>query len=434
MCPRRGPEHLGPPFICILATGYLERRPRQQRRAAEKAQRRQKGALVADIGVAPQKGLDRSGRLHELDGLRAVAIALVVIHHSATGPITRALADTSFRPAGDALFFITGSGVELFFVLSSIVLLRPYLRRERHFRTAVYLRRRFERLWPPYLVALVFAGFVAFIGQLHPTWYSEAILPKFSGRGWLAQLGILNLGWPMYSNAWWSLNLEVVFYLLVPVIIAVVVGTRPHTAWLAIFVGLTVTASLLTASLSSFGDAYLRAAAVPGGDGRQGFWEVIQAFLIYSPSFAFGAAIARFRFSSRFGVLLTAFAAGYCLLALRYPPLNVHLGLALLYSGIVVLAVEGSGWLRGRLSKPFLVWLGERSYSLFLIHFPVFYLTNYFASLVLSERGATYFILTRLAGIPLAFLAAMVIFALVERRFARGLTTGDRFWPWTSAA
>ena len=397
--------------------------------------RGKEGVLVDDIRIAPRRPVAESNRLHELDGLRAVAISLVVIHHSATGAITRALADTAFRPAGNALFFITGSGVELFFVLSGIVLLRPYLRGERHFRPVVYLRRRFERLWPPYIVALLFAGLVVLLGKIHPTWYSEQVLPDFSAQRWLAQIGILNLGWPTYSSAWWSLNLEVLFYLLVPLMIVAIVATGPHGgAAVAFLVCVTVTASLVTTTVSDFADAYLHAAVGPTADTTQRFSQVIQAFLIYSPCFALGATIARFRFSRRFGIIVLAFAGGYCLFALRYPSLNIHLGFAFVYSGIIIIALEGSGRLSACLSKPLPVWLGERSYSLFLLHFPVFYLTNYLASLFLSGRGAAYFIVTRLAGIPLALLASMTLFTLVEQRFARGITTGHRFWPWTSAA
>lgn len=370
-------------------------------------------------------------RLHELDGLRAVAIALVVVHHSATGAVSDGLHSVGLGFLGDVLFFVTGSGVELFFVLSGVLLLRPYLRGERHFRPGVYLRRRFERLWPPYAVALVLAGVVIGLGRLHPTWYSSEVLPRFSGSGWLAQVGIVNLGWRSYSGAWWSLNLEVFFYLLAPLLVVGLVAPRRRTDRLAVLVVLSIAASLAVTLLSDFAEVYLRAAAARGvaDAGTPGAWEVAQAFLIYAPCFALGAAIARYRLSARSGLLLTAYGALHCLLAVGHPALNVHLGFAFLYAGAVILAMDGSGRLRARLSKPLLVWLGERSYSLFLLHFPAFYLANYAISLVLPGRGMLYFLLTRMIGIPLALLLAMSTFSLVEARFARGLATANRFWP-----
>jgi peptidoglycan/LPS O-acetylase OafA/YrhL len=88
----------------------------------------------------------------------------------------------------------------------------------------------------------------------------------------------------------------------------------------------------------------------------------------------------------------------------------------------------GGAWARA-LSSPIMVWTGERSYSLFLIHFTVFAGVNYAVSWFIPGRTATYFALTRLLGVSGAVLAAMVLFHLVERRFARNLVTDRYFWP-----
>ena len=397
-----------------------------------------RGLLLAQESIAAAKqphsgtppGEPKRPRLHELDGLRAVAITLVVLHHSVTGPVSERLSNRGLRHVGDLLFFTTGSGVELFFVLSGIVLLRPYLRGERRFRALRYLRRRFERLWPPYAVALAFAGFVIFLGRLHPTWYSDEVLPQFSAGHWLAQVGIVNFGWPSYNSAWWSLNLEILFYAAVPLVVMALVASRYGSGTTALLVCFSVAASLVTASFSDYSDVFLRVAAVREATEIASFSQVIQALLIYAPCFALGVAIARCHFSARSGILLAAYGGVHCLLGLWQPVINVHLGFAFLYAGVALVAMEGGGQLRRRLSKPVMVWLGERSYSLFLVHFPVFYLISYLASLVLPGRGTAYFLVTRVVGIPLALLAAMTMFSLAERRFARGLVTADRFWPW----
>src|SRR5262245_31184764 len=93
-------------------------------------------------------------RFHQLDGLRAVAVGVVIFHHCLTNPINQLLRARGFNYLADALYFTTGSGVELFFVLSGVVLLRPYVRGARPFKPSTYFLRRIERLWPPYLVAL----------------------------------------------------------------------------------------------------------------------------------------------------------------------------------------------------------------------------------------------------------------------------------------
>jgi peptidoglycan/LPS O-acetylase OafA/YrhL len=124
------------------------------------------------------------------------------------------------------------------------------------------------------------------------------------------------------------------------------------------------------------------------------------------------------------GVLLVLLAAG-----LR--PDAIHAGFGLLYGGVVGLAIAGGGLAR-LLSRPLAVWLGERSYSLFLVHVAAFHLTDWLVAFATPHRGLAYAVLTRAIGLPLALVLAMLLFHAVERRFAHGLVTADRFWPPTT--
>jgi peptidoglycan/LPS O-acetylase OafA/YrhL len=82
------------------------------------------------------------------------------------------------------------------------------------------------------------------------------------------------------------------------------------------------------------------------------------------------------------------------------------------------------------LSTPFLVWVGERTYSIYLVHFSVFYLINNLTAHVTTERDYVYALITRGLGIPIAFFLSMLLFHFVERKFAKGLITDEMFWPW----
>lgn len=378
--------------------------------------------------------LEAHRRFHELDGLRAVAVALVVFHHSLTSPVTQVLDSVHMSRAATLLSFATRSGVELFFVLSGVVLLRPYLRRIRPFQISTYLLRRVQRLWPPYAVALLFAGAVVALPAIHPTWYSAEVLPRLSAAGWAAQLLIVNLGWQSYSGAWWSLSLEVAFYLLAPLIVLCLVGKRVRPR---AFGGLAVVSIVASLAVAVWVSPEARFGTPNGSDLNAGRATAVDAaaagrlLLLYAPCFMMGTLLAAFTLTLRTGRRLIYAGLVYCLVALFYPKLNIHLGFASLYGGIVILAMGGSiGWLRLGLSHRWVLWLGERSYSLFLVHFSVFYLVNYFASLAFSGRNVTYFILTRVVQLPLALVVAMVLFWFVERHFARGLATADQFWPW----
>src|SRR5665213_2363615 len=110
----------------------------------------------------------KAARFHEIDGLRALAVTLVLIHHGVSGAVVPALRVRGWTTLADLIFDAGASGVELFFVLSGVVLLRPYLRREQPLDIMRYFRRRIARLWPPYLVALAGAGVIVLILTLVP--------------------------------------------------------------------------------------------------------------------------------------------------------------------------------------------------------------------------------------------------------------------------
>jgi hypothetical protein len=56
-------------------------------------------------------------------------------------------------------------------------------------------------------------------------------------------------------------------------------------------------------------------------------------------------------------------------------------------------------------------------------------MTNYVVSFFVGWRTFAYGLATRLIGLPLALLMAMLLFHFVERRFARGLVSAEHFWP-----
>src|SRR5579872_2593191 len=103
---------------------------------------------------------EQKERFHFLDGLRGIAATMIVIHHAFTAQVIKLVAHLKIAVLTDFFTYFTQSGVDLFFVLSGVVLLRPYLRKQRKFKTADYFYRRAKRIYPPYFVALLFGAFV----------------------------------------------------------------------------------------------------------------------------------------------------------------------------------------------------------------------------------------------------------------------------------
>jgi len=354
-------------------------------------------------------------RLHQLDGLRAIAAALVVLHHAGSASLAQKLADHGHAFAANALTGLTGAGVELFFVLSGVVLLRPYARQRRGFDLALYIRRRIERLWPPYLVVWLLAGACIWLTTYHPSeWTRTANLTSFSFGSWLAQLGIVYFGQQSFNWTWWSLTVEILFYALVPLIIAALLMFRPTLR------------SIVPVWLVALVLAVLAQQIMPEDPGNA--WAFYR-FATYVSCFAAGVVIAVGDIPRTWALCLTSLGVVYILVACRWPSAGSHAAWGMFYFGLVAWALQPGSVLAGWLGRWPLLWLGERSYSLFLVHFSIINLVSQVVSYVLPPKGLSYFVVTRLVELPLSLFAAMLIFSFVERRFARNLASANAFWP-----
>ena len=384
--------------------------------------RQSRKILAGQIGMTQLQGEARHQpprvRLHQIDGLRAAACLMVVFAHCLARPMGGCVSSLGGEQAGKFVARIPASGVELFFVLSGVVLLRPYLRGEKPFDVWRYASRRFLRIYPPYWACLaVSVPFIVLITRV-PTWYSREILPTFRCWDVLTQIPLVGAE-VIYNAAWWSLELEVLFYAIVPIIIAV--GSRiPFRSWQAVSLGSALT-------LASLWNDTLMPPAIH---------ESIPAatiFCEFAICFFMGIVIAKTDLSATVATILVVIGLGMLTATYLKPSIDSTAGFALLYGGLIAFVLRRNAWQRF-FSQPLAIWLGERSYSIFLIHFTAFYVTNYTVSLFIPSRNVTYFLATRLIGLPLALISAMILFEFVEKRFAHGLVTADCFWPGTYLA
>lgn len=142
---------------------------------------------LATPPVEPSVG--HRGRIEQLDGLRAVAILSVIVHHCLHVP----------------LLWV---GVDIFFVLSGFLITGILLRRKdtrTGYFSGFYFRRIF-RIQPPYIVAVVLYGLLF-------TWIFFRPWPYYAFFGMNIHPILYNfpLGLPV-----WSLAVEEQFYLLWP--------------------------------------------------------------------------------------------------------------------------------------------------------------------------------------------------------------------------
>lgn len=339
----------------------------------------------------------------EMDGLRGVAILAVLIVH--TIPY--------YLPGGQHLpDFIGELGVPLFFAVSGFCICYSlFFRYVQGKKSQVddFARRRFRRIYPPYILAVfIFLIKVVAIEALarHPLPLEEIGRMIFFNVT-LTQVFMADT--TPVNPAFWSLCVEFQFYIAVGILI-----------WLGHAAGRKGTLLGLIAILSFlFGFHLLKLTGVIIIDARAWF----MALPRYAPHFLFGAALAwqHVRLGTAGGVRrrddLALMTSGIMLVWLA--PYGI------LIACLLVLAANhdrwtwlsaASRWLR---AAP-LRFLGERSYSIYLIHgLGIAFMSRYGAARM--EHSPALGIGVLIASWGVALSLGLIYFHLVERHFLRSV-------------
>jgi peptidoglycan/LPS O-acetylase OafA/YrhL len=275
-------------------------------------------------------------RLVALDSLRAAAALAVLLYHYTKG-YERVVGPHSVPIAGFALGYL---GVQLFFVISGFVIAWT-LQRSTSF--ADFAFGRIARLYPAYLVCAAITGAVVFGFRFNPTHIQTDDI------AWNAIIGLPQLVKANNLDAsYWSLGLEVSFYVMAGAVIYGLPKVR-----FEIFCLVWLIVSLAARAL------------LPGH---------IQVHLLlvsdYSPLFVAGAmlfAISPSRQPDRLTFATLAAAIAMCFIGTNQHWIRATNGAGLcLFIGLVFIAAT-EGLSRFLKFRP-LVLLGQASYSLYLIH------------------------------------------------------------------
>lgn len=181
----------------------------------------------------------------QIDGLRFVAIIGVLAYH------IRAIIAWHYGVPGGSPEFTQGilnrifgagcNGVELFFAISGFILALPFARQHMGqgdgVRLKAYYLRRLTRLEPPYIIQLAFVFGVTWLFLRHqprhvelyhqPDWLNYTL--QHLGVSLFYGSGLVYHNYPQPNIVLWSLEYEVQFYLLAPVL-AMVFLLRPAPA------------------------------------------------------------------------------------------------------------------------------------------------------------------------------------------------------------
>ncbi len=285
--------------------------------------------------------------LPEIDGLRALAILSVLVFHL----------DSGWLPGG----FL---GVDMFFVISGFLITRLIVnaRAENQFSFRAFYLRRAWRLLPAFLVTLLLTWIIAW-QVLFPL-----ELKNFASTSMAALLSLSNYqlargtdyfspdatGNPLLHT--WSLAVEEQFYLLYPLLL--VLGLSCRAASRRLISAVVVTALFIASVVVSRGSG---SHAFYGLEGRA--WELAAG--------CFTAALMQHRawLPPHFSWLGLALCAASLSL--------ITLPMATVAGTVLLIATRAGGpgtMLHGLLVLPPVRYLGRMSYSLYLVHWPLFVL------------------------------------------------------------
>lgn len=338
---------------------------------------------------AMRAGVTGANHIEALDGLRAVAVAVVLIFH----------ADLDIAPGG----FL---GVSLFFTLSGY-LITTLLLREHAARGTISIRGFYERRWRRLVPSAWLT--IAIVLVAVPLWSAsqvralpgDALAALANAANWRAAFADtsyqdLFIGKPSPLAHFWSLAIEEQFYAVMPLL--AILALRHSRRALSITAGALLIASVVATLATSDRDLVYNGTHTRGAE------------LLVGVLLAIHAPALRGVVRQSIGwVALAGFASVVALTSIGDNWLYRG-GLAAfsLISAALVLAVIGPE--RSRLKALFgarpLVAIGRWSYALYLIHWPIFLV---FDNARTGLRPIPLFALRTVLAVALAALITAVI-------------------------
>jgi len=175
-----------------------------------------------------------------LDAIRGVAVLFILIRHT-----WGFSGEPDYRIFGHSLapfIVMMSSGVDLFFVLSGVLLSARFLRADATGQPAPsfreYMKARILRIGPPYWAVLLMV-LVIYTPAMIPNdriWSAHGAFMALAHLTFTQSLFIVSFGAYMVVAPFWTLTVEMVFYLILPVMVRAFYGFRWWQGIVASFV------------------------------------------------------------------------------------------------------------------------------------------------------------------------------------------------------
>lgn len=291
-----------------------------------------------------------TSRLPSIDAIKGIGCIAIVLHHLAFyGPMSDAVHQAAPQPI-DWLYDHARLAVQAFLVLAGYLVAASVAPDGRPLQNAPLslIRKRYARLATPLLFAVALA---VLITALVRQWFAHGSLSAAPTAPQLLAHALLLqdvLGFEALSAGVWYVAID--FQLFVATLLLTVLMRRSPVAWVGTFPILVIVlaaASLLFFNRHGEYDAYAPYFFGSYGLGMLAWWSARSSF-------------------SRAALVAIALLGGGALWLENRDPIAVALATALL------VGVAGQrGWLERWPRPGILTWVGQRSYSVFLVHYGV---------------------------------------------------------------
>jgi len=359
----------------------------------------------------PISPIERQPRYKQLDGLRGVAAVTVFFGHYMSIKIHEPLYSTLY-PTPIAVLFNGNAAVMFFFVLSGFVLSLPFIDNKKPLSLAEFYLKRFFRIFPAFIFAIIFSvvlkefvfdknGMLSFSEWIKASWM----------WGWNKEsvkeiLKTFLLIGPHFNENFidqtiWSLIIEMKMSIILPFFI--IIAARGGVVFNVIFL-------FVITSLSYDHQYWALPIFYLGVLSAKYKWQIISEIRKLNLIYVFAAfLVAIFLYNN-------AWELSHFHMQIKSPDkITCSNYFVAIGSGIIMFIVMAREKLSRILESSFFTFLGNISYSFYLIHFPLL-LTM--ASLFSARFSYSLFYIFSLTIIA-AFVVGYLMFIFIERPFQR---------------
>lgn len=362
-----------------------------------------------------------SGRkiIKEIDGLRFVAVLLVVLSHISIYLLqfSRGNSDAILTEPVAIEFERFGAGISIFFVISGFILAIPFA--EQHLLNCQpvnikrYYFRRLTRLEPPYIIVL----FVLFIVTI--LFFQSEVIDTI--KHLLASLFYIhNIVYDRRSTinpVAWTLEIEIQFYLLVP-LLTQIFRLRNHTVRRIILVACLYASSwLYSQNFSTFQYYHLDISLFT-------YFHVFITGILLADIYVVNKNL----FSTAKSYLLDVIGVIALFTIIQYTDYRDFLQMTLVLLSYFILFTT---LFRGKILNSFftstaIIIIGGMCYSIYLLHYAIIYVfMNYLTGKLITNNYHYDLVIQCLILLPVILIFSSIFFTFFEKPFM------NRNWPKT---